>query len=90
MLSRSNFTKNAPRALQLQKQCSVVGRRSMASATSGFQFNASETAGVKLANREVGGPTGSLALVAKAGARYQPLPGFSDALEQFAFKVSTD
>ncbi|KNG82162.1 ubiquinol-cytochrome C reductase complex core protein 2 [Aspergillus nomiae NRRL 13137] len=43
-------------------------------------------AGVKLANREVAGPTATLALVAKAGPRHQPFPGFSDALEQFAFK----
>ena len=33
------------------------------------------------------GPTTTLALVAKAGTRYQPLPGFTDALEKFAFKV---
>lgn len=42
---------------------------------------------MKVANREVAGPTGTLALVAKAGSRYQPFPGFSDALEFFAFKV---
>lgn len=26
-------------------------------------------------------------MVAKAGSRYQPFPGFADALEQFAFQV---
>lgn len=52
-----------------------------------FQYDVSEVAGVKVANREVEGPTGTLALVAKAGSRYQPFPGFSDALEKFAFKV---
>jgi len=52
-----------------------------------FQYDVSEAAGVKVANREVGGATGTLALVAKAGSRYQPFPGFSDALEKFAFKV---
>jgi hypothetical protein len=31
-----------------------------------------------------------LALVAKAGTRYQNLPGFTDGLEKFAFKVSID
>ncbi|KAJ5238704.1 Cytochrome b-c1 complex subunit 2 [Penicillium chermesinum] len=51
-----------------------------------FQYDVSETAGVKVANREVNGATGTLALVAKAGSRYQPFPGFSDALEKFAFK----
>jgi ubiquinol-cytochrome c reductase core subunit 2 len=56
-------------------------------ATPGLQYDVSESAGVKVANREVAGPTGTLALVAKAGSRYQPFPGFSDALELFAFKV---
>ncbi|GKZ26738.1 ubiquinol-cytochrome c reductase core subunit 1 [Aspergillus brasiliensis] len=88
MLSRSTFSRNAPRALQ--KQCSAAGassRRGMASAaTPGLQYDVSESAGVKVANREVAGPTSTLALVAKAGPRYQPVPGFSDALEQFAFK----
>ena len=52
-----------------------------------FQYDVSDAAGVKVANREVNGATGTLALVAKAGSRYQPFPGFSDALEKFAFKV---
>jgi ubiquinol-cytochrome c reductase core subunit 2 len=51
-----------------------------------FQYDVTEASGVKVANREVEGPTGTLALVAKAGSRYQPFPGFSDALEKFAFK----
>ncbi|RAL07306.1 ubiquinol--cytochrome-c reductase subunit 2 [Aspergillus homomorphus CBS 101889] len=88
MLSRSTISRNAPRALQ--KQCSAAGatsHRGMASAaTPGLQYDVTESAGVKVANREVTGPTGTLALVAKAGTRYQPFPGFSDALEQFAFK----
>ncbi|KAJ5619537.1 hypothetical protein N7510_003521 [Penicillium lagena] len=80
MLSRSSLSRNAPRALN-------VGRRAMASAANpAFQYDVSEAAGVKVANREVAGPTGTIALVAKAGSRYQPFPGFSDALEQFAFK----
>lgn len=79
MLSRSSLCRNAPRAF---------GRRSMASAANpAFQYDVSEASGVKLANREVEGPTGTLALVAKAGSRYQPFPGFADALDRFAFKV---
>ncbi|KAJ5134363.1 Ubiquinol-cytochrome C reductase complex core protein 2 [Penicillium atrosanguineum] len=79
MLSRSSV-RNAPRAL-------AAGRRAMASAANPtFQYDVSEASGVKVANREVAGPTSTLALVAKAGSRYQPFPGFSDALEKFAFK----
>ena len=84
MLSRSAISRNAPRALQ-----NAASRRGMASAaTPGLQYDVSETAGVKIANREPAGVTGTLALVAKAGTRYQPFPAFSDALELFAFQVS--
>ncbi|KAL4959877.1 ubiquinol--cytochrome-c reductase subunit 2 [Aspergillus stella-maris] len=81
MLSRSAVSRNAPRALK------SASRRGMASAaTPGLQYDVSESAGVKVANREPVGVTGTLALVAKAGTRYQPFPGFSDALELFAFQ----
>ncbi|KAJ6085970.1 hypothetical protein N7486_010251 [Penicillium sp. IBT 16267x] len=82
MLSRSSLSRNAPRALS-------AGRRAMASAANPtFQYDVTEAAGVKVANREVNGATGTLALVAKAGSRYQPFPGFSDALDKFAFKTT--
>ncbi|KAL2817233.1 Metalloenzyme, LuxS/M16 peptidase-like protein [Aspergillus cavernicola] len=81
MLSRSAISRNAPRAFQ-----SAASHRGMASAASGLQYDVSEAAGVKLANREPAGVTGTIALVAKAGSRYQPFPGFSDALELFAFQ----
>ncbi|KAJ5383273.1 Peptidase M16 core [Penicillium concentricum] len=83
MLSRSSLSRNAPRAF------AAAGRRSMASAANpAFQYDVSEASGVKVANRQVEGPTGTLALVAKAGSRYQPFPGFSDALDRFAFKTT--
>ena len=43
--------------------------------------------GVKVASRDVAGPTTKLAVVAKAGTRYQSAPGLTSGLEQFAFKV---
>lgn len=58
----------------------------MATAT-GFEYEAGEAHGVKIATRDVAGPTTTLTVVAKAGSRYQPLPGFSDSLSKFAFKV---
>ncbi|KAL4886354.1 Metalloenzyme, LuxS/M16 peptidase-like protein [Aspergillus karnatakaensis] len=81
MLSRSAISRNAPRALQ-----SAANRGMASAATPGLQYDVSESAGVKIANREPAGVTGTLALVAKAGTRYQPFPGFSDALELFAFQ----
>lgn len=40
-----------------------------------------------MASRDIAGPTTRLAVVAKAGSRYQPAPGLTTGLEQFAFKV---
>jgi ubiquinol-cytochrome c reductase core subunit 2 len=60
----------------------------MAAAASGsFQYETGEHSGVKFASRDLPGATTTLSVVAKAGTRYQPYPGFADALEKFAFKV---
>jgi ubiquinol-cytochrome c reductase core subunit 2 len=50
-------------------------------------FETSEAAGIKLVSRHLPGPTASLALVAKAGTRYEWVPGLAEALEKFAFRV---
>lgn len=74
-----------------RRQISVISvpRRGLAAATSGsFQYETGHAAGVKFASRDLPGPTTTLTVVAKAGTRYQTLPGYSDALEKFAFKVS--
>ncbi|KAL2360398.1 hypothetical protein RJZ56_006737 [Blastomyces dermatitidis] len=89
MLSRSAFGRNAPRCLRKQCIARPSSRRGMAAAAKGFDFESGEAAGVKFANREVAGPTTTLSLVAKAGSRYQPFPGYSDLLEKFAFKSTT-
>lgn len=66
----------------------VQGRRGLAAAASGsFQYETGEAAGVQYASRDLPTATTTLAVVAKAGSRYQPAPAFSDALEKFAFKV---
>lgn len=84
MLSRSAVGRVAPKVVQ-QSQ-----RRTLAAAASGsFQYQTGEAAGVKLAARDLPGPVTTLTLVAKAGTRYEALPGFSSALEKFAFKVRT-
>ncbi|KAJ5665339.1 Ubiquinol-cytochrome C reductase complex core protein 2 [Penicillium maclennaniae] len=80
MLSRSSV-RNAPRAL-------AAGRRAMASAANPtFQYDVSEVSGVKVANREVAGPTSTLALVAKAGSRYQPFPS---TLKRSALRITRE
>ena len=62
--------------------------RELATAASAtFSYETGEAAGVRIASRDLGGPSTYLALVAKAGTRYQPVPGVTEALEKFAFKV---
>lgn len=82
MLSRSSFGRTAQRALR------TSSRRAFASAASpSTQYETAEAAGIKVANRELEGATSLLAVVAKAGSRYEPVPGFSDALARYAFQV---
>ena len=62
----------------------------MADVASGsFRYETGEINGVKYASRDFAGPTTTLAVVAKAGTRYQILPGLTEGLEKFAFKVGT-
>jgi len=78
------------RCQSLAKQCaSSIGRRHLAAPASGsFQYETGSAAGIKFASRDVPGPTTHLALVARAGTRYEPLPGLTIGLTNFAFKVS--
>lgn len=52
-----------------------------------FHYTVSEASGVKVATKDDGGPTTTLALVVKAGSRYESEPGLAHALSNFAFKV---
>ena len=90
MISRSAIGRNAQ--LALRRQCCVqpANRRGLAAAVSGstsFSYETTDVAGIKVASRDVSGPTTKLAVVAKAGTRYQSAPGLTTGLEQFAFKV---
>ena len=83
MLSRSAIRQAARRSWQQQQ------RRGMAAPASGsFQYQSGEAAGVKFASRDIPGPIGSLALVSKAGTRFQYLPGLAEGLHRYAFRVS--
>ena len=92
MISRSGVGRNAQ--LALRRQCCAKpapsNRRGLAAVSTGstsFSYETADAGGVKVASRDVAGPTTSLAVVAKAGTRYQPLPGLTVGLERFAFKV---
>jgi len=89
MISRSAIGRNAQRALRRQSCAQPTNRRGLAAASSGstsFSYESSDVAGIKVASRDVAGPTTKLAVVSKAGTRYESLPGLTSGLEQFAFK----
>ena len=90
MISRASLGRNAQAALRCQCLVKPNNRRSFAAQVSpSFSYEIGDASGIKFASRDLPGPTTYLAVVAKAGTRYQPFPGFSDGLEQFAFKVSS-
>jgi len=84
MFSASRSARGAaPRAV-----CrNLVQRRGLAAPASGsFHYQTGEASGVKFASRDFAGPTTTLALVSRAGTRYQPLPGLTEGLANFAFR----
>lgn len=88
MASPASLGSRALRASRRQFAVPILQRRGLAAAASGsFGYETGEANGVKYASRDLPGPTTTLTVVAKAGTRYQPLPGLTDALEKFAFKV---
>lgn len=90
MISRSALARNAPQAVRRSCGISRLQGRGFAAAASTGSFETSDVNGLKVASRDAHGPTTTLAVVAKAGTRYQPLPGLTYGLEQFAFKVGKD
>lgn len=90
MISRSATGRAAQLALRAQSGAQPVARRGLAAVSSGstsFSYETQDVGGIKVASRDVAGPTTKLAVVAKAGTRYQSLPGLTAGLERFAFKV---
>ncbi|KAG5769408.1 hypothetical protein H9Q72_003343 [Fusarium xylarioides] len=83
MISRSSLARTAQQAA---RQACRVQRRTYAAAASTGSYETSDVTGLKVASRDAHGPTTTLAVVAKAGTRYQPLPGLSVGLAEFAFK----
>jgi len=76
MLSRSV----TPRALR-------AAQRGYASASSAsLNYTVSEASGLKVASRDLAGPVTTLAIVSKAGTRYQSAPGLTEGLNRYAFK----
>ena len=87
MISQRALSRSGRRALRATVNTSNA--RCLATAASGtFTYETGETNGVKFASRDLPGPTTHLAVVAKAGSRFEPMPGYADALEKFAYKCT--
>ncbi|KAL8397563.1 hypothetical protein RB594_004320 [Gaeumannomyces avenae] len=91
MISRSAIARGGRLAFH-RPVCAQVAQRGFASPATGApgttsaSYEPADIAGIKVASKDAHGPTTKLALVAKAGTRYQPLPGLTVGLEEFAFK----
>ncbi|KAF4123627.1 ubiquinol-cytochrome c reductase core subunit 2 [Geosmithia morbida] len=86
MLSRSSLARNAHQAARRSLAARSTQQRTFAAAASSGAFETSDISGLKVASRDTQGPATKLALVSKAGTRYQPLPGLTVGLSEFAFK----
>ncbi|KAL1306492.1 hypothetical protein AAFC00_005187 [Neodothiora populina] len=85
MLPRNSISRTAQKAIRQQWQ--PANRRGLAAPASGsFQYESGDAKGVKFASRDMAGPTTQLAIVSKAGTRYEPLPGLTLGLRGYAFK----
>ncbi|KAK3706506.1 ubiquinol-cytochrome c reductase core subunit 1 [Vermiconidia calcicola] len=84
MLSRAAIGRQAQRAARRSWQQQTRGLAEPASGS--FQYQTGEANGVKFASRDIPGPVASLAIVAKAGTRFEPIPGLAEGLDRIAFK----
>jgi hypothetical protein len=87
MAMRSVFGRQATKAIRPQQAVPGTRRGLAAPASGSFAYQQGDAAGIKFASRDMAGPTTTLAVVARAGTRYQPLPGLAEGLEKFAFRV---
>ncbi|RPA99945.1 LuxS/MPP-like metallohydrolase [Choiromyces venosus 120613-1] len=87
MLARSTLSRGPS---QLLTRAAPSSRRGLAAAavSNPFHYSVGESAGIKVASRDDGGPTTALAVVARGGSRYETAPGLAHGLEKFAFKNS--
>ncbi|KAI0914557.1 ubiquinol-cytochrome C reductase complex CORE protein 2 precursor [Ustulina deusta] len=88
MLSRTALSRGARLAARRQGSSQLRGYAAAASSSvpPSLAYETADVAGVKVATRDSHGPTTKLAVVARAGTRYEPAPGLTVGLEEFAFK----
>lgn len=82
MLSRSATLRQT-----IARQAKLQSTRNYAAASGSFAYQTGDANGIKVAGRDQAGPVTTLALVAKAGTRYEFVPGLAEGLDRYAFKV---
>ncbi|PWW72624.1 LuxS/MPP-like metallohydrolase [Tuber magnatum] len=87
MLARSTLPRGPSQLLARAAPPSRCGLAT-AAVSNPFHYSVGESAGIKVASRDDGGPTTTLAVVARGGSRYETAPGLAHGLERFAFKNS--
>lgn len=86
MIARSAIQRQAQRALAQSWQQPARGYAA-ASAGGSLQYQQGDSSGLKYASRDNSGAVSTVALVSKAGTRYQNRPGLTEALQRYAFRV---
>lgn len=85
MLARSSIARGLP---QCAAKVTPSTQRGMAAAAANpFHYSVGNASDIKVASRDDGRPTTSLAVVIRGGSRYQTAPGMAHGLANFAFKV---
>ena len=69
------------------KRTAAVGPRLARSYATPAPFTLADAAGVKIATAADGSPTGAIAVVLKAGSRFETAPGLAHVLKSAVFKV---
>jgi hypothetical protein len=87
MICRPALSRGSQLALRRQGVQKLAQRGFAAAASPKTSYEPTTIAGVKVAARDDNGPTTRLAVVAKAGTRYELLPGLTVGLEEYAFKA---
>ncbi|KAF2207773.1 hypothetical protein CERZMDRAFT_62517 [Cercospora zeae-maydis SCOH1-5] len=83
MIARSAISRQTQRAL---RQSWTQSTRGYAAASASFQYQTAESNGIKIASRDIAGPVSTVALVSRAGTRYETWPGLAEALDRYAFR----
>lgn len=84
MIARSAISRQAQRAV---RQSWTQSTRGYAAASGSFQYQTADSNGIKIASRDIAGPVSTVALVSRAGTRYETWPGLAEALDRYAFRV---